>query len=251
MGRYFLEISYHGAEYAGFQIQKNARTVQEELEKAMFTYFRFRPELTGSSRTDAGVHARQNFFHFDTEVAIDPRAMYNLNSILPGNISVQGIYPVRPEAHCRFDAISRSYVYTIYTKKDPFLRDRAYFYPYALDFSVLQEAAGLIATNTDFTGFSKRNTQVFTYNCTIMRSEWCRKGDILEYRVEANRFLRGMVRGLVATMLRVGRGKSDCGELARLLAAKDSSKAWFDAPGHGLMLDQVRFEWEKLVLEAK
>jgi tRNA pseudouridine38-40 synthase len=247
MPRYFLEVSYHGANYAGFQIQENAHTVQEEVENALNTVLKQKPLLTGSSRTDSGVHARQNFFHFDIVPAIDPRIIYNLNALLPGDICIRSLQVVKGGAHCRFDAISRSYRYSVYNRKDPFLRDRAYFYPYTLHEDRMAEAAELIMQHQDFSSFSKRNTQVKTFNCTILRSEWVMKDGRLEYYVEANRFLRGMVRGLVATMLRVGRGRASVQELLAVLAAKDNSKAWFDVPGHGLILEEVKFDWEKIL----
>ena len=247
MARYFLELSYHGANYAGFQIQENAHTVQEEVEKALETYLRFKPALTGSSRTDSGVHAAQNFFHFDVEEEIDPRAIYNLNSILPGDVAIKAIQKVHKDAHCRFDAMSRSYLYNIYSRKDPFLRDRAYFYPYTLHIDRLHEASLVLAAHTDFTSFSKRNTQVKSFNCSIIKSGWVINEGRLEYRVEANRFLRGMVRGMVATMLRIGRGRMSVDELRAVLAGKDNEKAYFDVPGHGLTLTEVRYDWEKVL----
>src|SRR5690349_15542010 len=145
MSRYFIEVGYNGEGFAGFQKQHNANTIQAEVEKALGTYFRSVFDLTGSSRTDAGVHARQNFFHFDTDAItageLLTKAAYHLNAILPSSIVVRSITLMPPEAHCRFDAVSRTYEYSIYTEKDPFLADRAYFYPYKLDIDLLQEAA--------------------------------------------------------------------------------------------------------------
>src|ERR1700759_1950458 len=160
MGRYFLEVAYKGTQYSGFQIQENAVSIQEEVEKALEVFFRRRVELTGSSRTDGGVHAVQNFFHFDYEGVIEDKVIYNINAILPPDIVLKGVYPVAADAHCRYDALSREYRYYIYRKKDPFLADRAWFYPYTLDRERLQEAAALILEYHDFTSFSKRNTQV-------------------------------------------------------------------------------------------
>jgi tRNA pseudouridine38-40 synthase len=246
MARYFLELSYHGGNYAGFQIQDNAHTVQQEVERALTTYLRSTPVLTGSSRTDSGVHARQNFFHFDIAGEIDPRAIYNLNAILPGDIVIRSLHRVHETAHCRFDAISRRYIYRVYSSKDPFLRDRAYYYPYTLHIDRLYAAAASLVRRADFSSFSKRNTQVHTFNCDIMLSRWTEVNGVLEYEVAANRFLRGMVRGLVATMLRIGRGRLDVEGLDGILAAKDNAKAWFDVPGHGLMLEEVKYDWEEV-----
>ncbi|MGE5106648.1 MAG: tRNA pseudouridine(38-40) synthase TruA [Sphingobacteriales bacterium] len=241
MSRYFLELSYHGKNYAGFQIQDNAHTVQAEVEKALEVFFRYKFDLTGSSRTDTGVHALQNFFHFDTDIQIDPKAVYNLNAILPQDIVIKSIYPVATEAHCRFDAVSREYKYFIYLQKNPFLEDRAYYFPYTLDMELLKEAAAIIPQYNDFTSFSKRNTQVKTFNCQIQTSEWAKEGECWVYNVKANRFLRGMVRGLVGTMLQVGRGKLNIGDFKKVMEAKDCSKADFSVPGHGLFLIKVEF----------
>lgn len=241
MQRYFLELAYRGTAYSGFQVQDNADTVQSELERALQVLYRQRFELTGSSRTDAGVHARQNYFHFDTELAISSRQLYNLNAILKPDVVVKGIYAVAPEAHCRFDAVSRQYGYYIYPEKDPFLADRAWLFPYPLDEALLQEAAAVVMEYSDFTSFSKRNTQVKTFICKVGRSEWVREGRLLVYKVEANRFLRGMVRGLVGTMLKVGRGQIGIRELRDIFEGKDCTKADFTTPAHGLFLEKVRY----------
>lgn len=241
MARYFIEVSYKGTRYAGFQVQDDVLTIQSEVEKALAVYFRQNVPLTGSSRTDSGVHARQNFFQFDAEFAVPDRAIYNLNAILPGDIAIHSIRRMPDNAHCRFDAIAREYEYTVYRAKDPFIADRAYFFPYTVDEDVLQQAAGIIKEYTDFTSFSKRNTQVKTFNCSIRYSEWVRKDDTLVYRVKANRFLRGMVRGLTGTMLKAARGKITLDELRRVIEAKDCTGADFSVPGHGLLLVKVEY----------
>jgi tRNA pseudouridine38-40 synthase len=241
MPRYFLEVSYRGTNYSGFQVQENAVSIQEEVEKALAVFFRKPVILTGSSRTDAGVHAHQNFFHFDYESVIAEKSLYNLNAILPADIVIRRLLPVHPKAHCRFDALSREYYYYVYRDKNPFLQDRAYYFPYTLDKGKLQAAAGVILRHTDFTAFSKRNTQVKTFECSIQESYWVEENDSLVYYVKANRFLRGMVRGLVGTMLQVGRGKLSLDEFEQVLKSKDNRLADFSAPGHGLFLFQVNF----------
>lgn len=241
MARYFIEVSYKGTRYAGFQVQDNVLTIQSEVEKALAVYFRQPVPLTGSSRTDAGVHAWQNYFHFDAEFAVPDRALYNLNAILPGDIAIRSLRKMPDNAHSRFDAIAREYEYTVYRAKDPFLADRAYFFPYTVDEGLLQEAADIIKEYTDFTSFSKRNTQVRTFNCGILYSEWVRRDGCLVYRVKSNRFLRGMVRGLTGTMLKVGRGKMSLDELRNVIEAKDCSGADFSVPGHGLLLVKVEY----------
>jgi tRNA pseudouridine38-40 synthase len=241
MPRYFLEVSYKGTNYSGFQIQENAGSVQEEMEKALAVYFRNDIALTGSSRTDTGVHATQNFFHFDWEGIIDPLVIYNLNAILPGDIVVSSLFPVEPTAHCRFDALSRDYKYYIYRDKNPFLADRAYYFPYTLDREKLAAAAETILRYNDFTAFSKRRTQVKSFQCTILESKWEVEEDCLIFHVSANRFLRGMVRGLVGTMLQVGRLKLSVAEFEEVIQRRDNKLVDFSAPGHGLFLFRVNY----------
>jgi tRNA pseudouridine38-40 synthase len=241
MPRYFLEVAYKGTNYSGFQVQDNAVSIQQEVEKALTIFYRQPFGLTGSSRTDGGVHALQNFFHFDFEGVIDPRSLYNINAILPPDVVLKRIYPVPPDAHCRFDALSREYRYYVYGEKDPFLADRAYFFPYTLDRAKMEAVAALIPEYGDFTSFAKRNSQVKTFMCTIYESSWQEENGCLVYRVKANRFLRGMVRGLVGTMLQVGRGKIGVEDFAAILRNKDNQLADFSAPGHGLFLFRVFF----------
>lgn len=241
MNRYFIEVSYNGKPYAGFQIQENANTVQKEVETALYTFFRKPFFLTGSSRTDTGVHALQNYFHFDSEDILLSSAIYNLNSILPDSIVIKNILAANAAAHCRFDALSREYTYFIYQQKDPFLKDIAFYYPYNLKIDLLQEAAEIVKRHTDFTSFSKRSTQVKTFECTIQQSRWRFKDNCIIYNVISNRFLRGMVRGLVATMLQVGRGNISTLDFEDIILAKDPSKANFAVPGHGLFLVKVKY----------
>lgn len=239
MARYFLEVAYRGTAYSGFQSQENANTIQQEVEQAFRTLQRNAVVLTGSSRTDAGVHALQNFFHFDFESPLHPQFVYKINAILPSDIVVRSVKQVADDAHCRFDASSRVYEYFIYRSKDPFLEDRAWYFPYTLNMEALQEAAALLMRHHDFTSFSKRNTQVKTFECSIMESSWRQQQDCLVYRVRANRFLRGMVRALVATMLQVGRGTLSLEDFRAVIDAKDCTRASFAAPAHGLFLVEV------------
>jgi tRNA pseudouridine38-40 synthase len=241
MSRYFLEVAYLGTRYAGSQVQANAVTVQWELERALEIFLRRPVVLTGSSRTDTGVHAQQNFFHFDWEGEITPKNIYNINAILPPDITINGLFAVGPEAHCRFDAIAREYEYIIYRRKDPFLEGRALFYPYTIDRDALDRAAAVVMEYRDFTSFSKRNTQSKTFDCQVQESSWISRGDTLVYRVKANRFLRGMVRGLVGTILQAGRGKITVQEFREIIEARDCTRADFSVPGHGLFLMRVEY----------
>jgi len=243
MSRYFLEVSYRGTAYSGFQSQQNTgKTIQAEVEKAFGVLQRQEVTMTGSSRTDAGVHALQNYFHFDYEGEIHPQFLYKVNAILPEDIVIRKLVPVNADAHCRFDAVSREYRYYIYRRKDPFLQDRAFYFPYRLSVEKMREAAEVVKGYTDFTTFSKRNTQVKTFECRILESEWEMEGEKLVYHVRANRFLRGMVRALTATMLQVGRGRMDMEGFRGVIESRDCTKASFAVPARGLFLERVEFE---------
>ena len=242
MSRYFLEVSYKGTNYSGFQIQQNANSIQAEIENALRVLQKEKITLTGSSRTDAGVHALQNFFHFDFDGDIHSHFEYKMNAILPGDIVIEKLIPVKADAHCRFDAISREYKYFIYRHKDPFLKERAFYFPYKLNVELMQEATSIIKQYTDFTAFSKRNTQVKTFNCRIIESKWEWEDECLVFYVKADRFLRGMVRALVATMLKLGRGKMTIIEFKNVIEERDCSKASFAAPPQGLFLVNVNYQ---------
>lgn len=239
--RYFLSCSYLGTGFAGFQVQENVRTVQGEIEHAMRTILRRPVELTGSSRTDAGVHALQNYFHFDIDVTLPEKLEYALNAILPKEIAVLKIQPMPAGAHARFDAIARTYEYHIYWKKDPFREDRAYFFPFTIDKALLEQTAKMILQENDFTSFSKKHTQVFTNICTMLESSWQFDADGMVYRIKGNRFLRGMVRALVGTQLKVARGKISLEEFKAIFDAKDCTKSDFSVPGKGLRLVEVSY----------
>ncbi len=241
MSRYFLEVAYKGTHYHGFQIQPGARTIQGEVESALEKIFRHPFFLTGSSRTDAGVHAQQNFFHFDAEGFPDNKCIYNINAVLSPDIVVKNIYPVAATAHCRYDAVERKYHYRVYPGKNPFLAEFGYYFPFKPDFQILQEAAALLKNHQDFTAFSKRNTQVKTYRCSIFAAEWVQEGESVVFQISANRFLRGMIRGLVATMLKTARGISSLEEFQGLLDNQNGKKADFSAPPQGLSLVSVRY----------
>lgn len=241
MPRYFLELSYNGEGYSGFQVQQNAITIQSEVEKAFRVFFRKEVELTGSSRTDAGVHALQNYFHFDWDNEFPQAAVYNLNAIMPAAIVIKSVRAVKPDAHSRFHATSREYKYFIYDKKNPFIDDRAWYLPYTLDESLLETCAQQVKNNLDFSAFSKRNTQVKTFQCSIVVSEWMKEEGSLVYHVQANRFLRGMVRGLVGTMVRVARGTMKLDAFEELLAHRKLASADFSAPAKGLFLVNVSY----------
>ncbi|MFM6994217.1 MAG: tRNA pseudouridine(38-40) synthase TruA [Sediminibacterium sp.] len=241
MARYFIELSYDGALFGGFQIQQNKATVQGALEKAMEVLFRVPIALTGASRTDAGVHAYQNFLHFDTDLVILPKHIYNLNALLPNSVVVKGLYIVPDTAHCRFDAIKRGYLYKLHQSKDPFSEGRSWYYPFPINLDLMQAAADSLLNYTDFESFSKKNTQVNTFQCTITKAKWTQSGPDILFEIHSNRFLRGMIRGLVGTMLQVGRGQISIANWHEIVASKDEQRVDFSTPAYGLYLSEINY----------
>jgi tRNA pseudouridine38-40 synthase len=239
MPRYFIELAYKGTRYSGFQVQENANTIQAEVEKAFQTIHRQAVELTGSSRTDAGVHALQNFFHFDYEDGIHPQFIYKMNAVLPKDIVVKNLFQMPSDAHSRFDAASREYLYHIHTFKDPFLHATSFYFPYKVDMALMLEASEFLKGQTNFFAFSKTNTQVKNFNCRIVKSEWIVGEQALSYHIEANRFLRGMVRAVTATLLKMGRHKLSMQEFQKLF--KEDRKAGYSVAAHGLFLTKVNY----------
>lgn len=240
MLRYFIEVAYKGTRYSGFQVQQNALTIQSEVEKAFTTIQRQPVSLTGSSRTDAGVHALQNYFHFDTEQELHPQLVYKMNALLPPDIVVKALHQMPAEAHSRFDAISRAYQYRIYQSKNPFLKGLGFYYPYRLDFDAMQEGAEMVKEQMDFFAFSKTNTQVKNFTCRIMKSEWRQKSeDVYIYSIEGNRFLRGMVRLLTSSLLKMGRGQLTLHDFESFFTTR--TKCGLSVPADGLFLKRVQY----------
>jgi tRNA pseudouridine38-40 synthase len=249
MARYFLEVAYDGTAFHGSQLQGAMPTVQLAVNKAVSTLLRRPVETFGASRTDEGVHALSNIYHFDTEEPLHPDFQYKINAILPATISLRKLYLANsPELNARFDATSRQYRYRIYHRKDPFRFNRALYYPFRIDKGVLHETAAILKEYTNFETFSKRNTQTFTFLCTMFDSHWEQHDGELHYVVEANRFLRGMVRGLVGTQLQVARGKCTIDEFRKIIEAQDCTKAYFNVAGHGLYLEAIKYPEGTLTL---
>ena len=239
--RYFLDIAYKGTDYHGWQKQNNAITVQSELEKTLRILLGIPVETLGSGRTDTGVHAQQQIIHFDVPRVLDAeKLVYKLNALLPKGIAAKKIWPVPFDAHARFDAVSRSYQYHLITEKTPFLANEHYFYSRPLDVERMNTAAKLLLQYTDFESFSKIKTEVNNFVCHISRAEWERFADNhLVFHISANRFLRGMVRAIVGTLLEVGIGRMTPEQFAQIIESKDRQKAGRAAPPEGLFLSEV------------
>jgi len=237
--RYFIEVSYKGTNYSGFQIQQNAATIQGKIENALLILLRQPVTLTCSSRTDAGVHALQNYFHFNIDEPINATTTYKVNAILPADISIKNIIQVNDEAHSRFDALSREYAYLISPYKNPFTIDTALYYPFKPNVQILNEVAAYFLLQNNFYAFSKTNTQVNNFICTLYQSYWEEKDGLLIYHVQGNRFLRGMVRALVATMLAAARNKLGMQQIESLFTTEKKCGLSIDATG----LHLVRVEY--------
>ncbi len=244
MQRYFIYLAYDGTNYHGWQIQPNGVSVQETLTKALSTCLRKEVEVVGAGRTDAGVHASLMVAHFDYEDFFVPEALTDkLNRLLPPDISIYKVLPVKTEAHARFDAISRTYQYHICTAKLPFSRHYSYrLFGIQPDMEKMNEAARLLYGYTDFTSFSKLHTDTKTNNCRVMFAEWTQKSENeWVFTIRADRFLRNMVRAIVGTLLDVGRGKLSIEEFCHIIEQKDRCKAGNSVPGNALFLVDITY----------
>ncbi|EDP71629.1 putative tRNA pseudouridine synthase A [Flavobacteriales bacterium ALC-1] len=238
--RFFIELSYNGKEYHGWQNQPNAISVQEVLEKALSTILKAEVSVMGAGRTDAGVHASQMFAHFDFEKEFEYKdVVYKLNSYLPKDIAVSTIFEVKPDAHARFEAKSRTYHYKISTSKNVFDYDFAYQVQLPLDVEAMNTACKILFEYKDFQCFSKSNTDVKTYNCDIKEAFWTQNSNQLIFTITADRFLRNMVRAIVGTMVNIGLGKLKPEDLHKIIASKNRSEAGFSVPAHGLYLAKI------------
>lgn len=243
--RYFAKISYKGTNYSGWQIQSNANTVQAELNKAISTLLKSDTDTMGAGRTDAGVHGLGMVAHFDTEEALTiSDFLHSLNSILPTDIAVQWIRRVRDEAHARFDCSNRAYEYRIHAEKNPFVNRDSYFFNAELDINRINQAIVLIRSTEDFEAFSKVHTEVNHFNCRIFDASWERLAAGHVFRIRADRFLRGMVRTIMGTLLDIGRQRTSLEELKNILDSKDRTKAGRAVPAHGLYFVEAAYPEE-------
>ncbi len=244
--RYFLQLSYKGTRYHGWQVQPNAVSVQEAIENALSTILRENISVVGAGRTDTGVHASFFILHFEIANAFPKNfdLVYKLNSFLPEDIAVQDCREVNNDAHARFSALSRTYHYFISTVKDPFAGETSYRYLLPLDVERMNEAARVLFEYEDFTSFSRLHTDVKTNNCKIYEAFWKTEGTQLAFVIKADRFLRNMVRAIVGTLLEVGKGKLSVEEFRRIIETKDRGAAGASAPAQGLFLVDIEYPEE-------
>lgn len=243
MRRYFLRISYDGTSYHGWQAQPNAVTVQGVLDDALKVLLRSETETVGCGRTDAGVHSKCFYLHFDVEQPVEDSSkfIHSLNAILPLDIAAYELIAVSNDAHARFDATLRTYEYHLTSLKDPFLAGRAYHYTRRCDFDKMNEAAALLMNHAEYGCFCKGRSDEQTTECRVSHAEWSSVNGHQVFTVSANRFLRNMVRAIVGTLLEVGEGTLDLEGFREVLYSGDRSEAGRSVPGHGLYLTDVRY----------
>ncbi len=244
--RYFLELSFLGTNYHGWQVQPNAISVQEVLNDKISVILKEAISIVGAGRTDTGVHAKQIYAHFDCSTEIESLSdfKFHLNNFLPEDIAIHDVFKVESDHHTRFDATARTYEYLIHRSKNPFLTNSSYYYKHDLDIELMNKAASLLIGTKDFSCFSRSKTQTKTNICSITLAEWKETEDGFIFRVSADRFLRNMVRAIVGTLLNVGCSKIRIEEIENIIASKDRSQAGESAPAHGLYLTKVSYPKE-------
>jgi tRNA pseudouridine38-40 synthase len=246
--RFFIELGYNGTAYHGWQIQPNALTVQECLDKALTIYFRQPVTSLGCGRTDTGVHATQFFAHVDL-LDVEPEkvaaSVGSINSLLPYDIAIKRIFKVEQDAHARFHASSRAYQYHLHFHKDPFKLNRSWLFKGELDLEAMNNAAEILQQYTDFSCFSKSNTQTFTNNCKVTKARFEKMEDELVFSIEADRFLRNMVRAIVGTLIRIGKNEIAVGAIEEIINSKSRSNAGQSVPACGLYLVRVTYPFVK------
>jgi len=240
--RYFIELAYNGKAYFGWQSQRDAVTVQETIEKALFVLLQKPTAVTGAGRTDTGVHATKYYAHFDAEKIGDiNNLIYKLNSILPEDIAVYDIFKVPDEAHARFDALSRTYKYYVIQHKEPFLTGTSHLVKNKLDVEIMNRAANSLKNYRDFKCFSKSKTDVKTYNCRVTEAYWEKTNDLLIFHITADRFLRNMVRAIVGTLLDIGLNKLEEEDLHKIIESRDRQQAGTSVPAKALFLTGIEY----------
>ncbi|HLS29625.1 MAG TPA: tRNA pseudouridine(38-40) synthase TruA [Flavobacteriaceae bacterium] len=240
--RFFIEMAYNGRDFHGWQKQPNAITIQETLEKCFAKIFQRKIEIIGAGRTDTGVHARYLVAHFNMKTEIDSdHLVYKLNRMLPASVAIHDIYPVKPEAHARFDAISRKYKYYVSLKKDPFTQDFSCLILQKINMAKMNQACEILKNHRNFQCFSKVKTDVKTYKCTIEKAYWEKIDNQLVFTIVADRFLRNMVRSIVGTLLEIGLGKRPLEDFEKVIASKNRSRAGKSMAAKGLFLHKIRY----------
>ena len=242
--RYFIKLAYNGTNYHGWQVQPNASSVQETLNKALSVILNEEINIMGAGRTDTGVHAKEMFAHFDYNPTLEiDSVLHKLNSYLPKDIVIYDIIPVHDDAHARFDAKKRTYNYYITSVKDVFSQEESWYYHQNLDVELMNQAAKILLNHNDFQCFSKVNTDVNTFNCTISEAYWTQENNLLIFTISADRFLRNMVRAIVGTLVNVGLHKITLSDFNSIIENKNRNEAGFSVPAQGLFLTKIEYDY--------
>lgn len=243
--RLFIQLAFDGTAYHGWQIQENAHSVQAELNKSLGIILQQDIQTVGCGRTDTGVHAKMFYAHFDADLVAEKFTdiIHQLNCLLPSDIAINNLFQVQEQAHARFDATSRTYEYSIYKFKNPFLNNSAWYFPHDLNLQKMNTVSKLLLSHQDFSCFSKSRTQTVTNNCTISEAFWTQNNDTITFRISANRFLRNMVRAIVGTLVEAGRGRLDQNQFLQILSSKNRSEAGQSASAHGLTLVKIDYPY--------
>lgn len=247
--RYFIELSFKGTAYHGWQVQPNALSVQQTVEDALMLLIKYKVRLTGAGRTDTGVHASYFVAHFTLSSALSEplnEITRKLNYILPNDIAILNIFPVKSDDNSRFSALSRTYKYHISKRKNPFKQETSYYISTQLNIDEMNKAAGQLFNYNDFSSFCRSNSGTSTYICTIKHAGWEENDEMLVFTIKANRFLRNMVRAITGTLLNIGYGKITAESFREIIEAKDRRKAGKSAPAHGLFLTDIEYPAEIL-----
>ena len=242
--RYFIKLAYNGTNYHGWQVQPNASSVQETLNNALSVILNSEINIMGAGRTDTGVHAKEMFAHFDYDPILEiDSTLHKLNSYLPKDIAIYDIIPVHEDAHARFDAKKRTYQYHISSVKNVFSQEESWYYHQNLDVELMNQAAKILLNHTDFQCFSKVNTDVNTFNCTIYEAYWKQENNQLIFTISADRFLRNMVRAIVGTLVNIGLHKITLSDFNSIIENKNRNEAGFSVPAQGLFLTKIEYDY--------
>jgi tRNA pseudouridine38-40 synthase len=239
---YKLIIQYDGTNYSGWQIQKNSEAIQQKITEAIEVLLKEKVNLIGSGRTDSGVHAIGQAANFRTELEIDIyRFKHSLNSILPSDILVSAMEEVDPEFHARFDAKKRTYLYLITQTRSPFYKNYSYFYPRKIDIENLNSSSKYFFGENDFTSFSKKNDEIENKICTIYKAFWRKKGELILFSIQASRYLHGMVRTIVGTLLNAQDQGNPETFIREIFNSQNREEAFESVPAKGLFLYKVEY----------
>jgi tRNA pseudouridine38-40 synthase len=242
--RYFIKLAYNGTNYHGWQVQPNASSVQETLNNALSVILNSEINIMGAGRTDTGVHAKEMFAHFDYDPTLEVHStLHKLNSYLPKDIAIYDIIPVHEDAHARFDAKKRTYQYHISSVKNVFSQEESWYYHQNLDVELMNQATKILLNHTDFQCFSKVNTDVNTFNCTIYEAYWKQENNQLIFTISADRFLRNMVRAIVGTLVNIGLHKITLSDFNSIIENKNRNEAGFSVPAQGLFLTKIEYDY--------